>query len=240
MQVLIVESERGGTMEKKNIGGTEFLTVSVRRGVAWRAKLSARRAARALERLGVRAAVFPREYAFGTVFAARGICPVDTVSLQKKTAAAIARFALKQSSFRRLVLAGETCDTAVYEAALSLRREVRQFGLSFARGEEALARRFCFEWGIAAETELSPTGCTQEDLVLLFSPREEWEGARGAVVPLFDAALAPEYIWPREIAPMGLEPLQFLSALCAAGELCAESLCVKGLGGGERKNYRSK
>lgn len=211
---------------EKRLGGARFLSVGIRRGDGLRALLSRQRAAGALERHGVRQAVFPSELAAFAPFAARGIEPVAVLPLREAAAAAIVRCVMEQEGIApkraTVALCAAQVTRAYAAAAVSLAPSVRYLQLCTAHGGWELSRSLRSRFGAAAPVLSAPEGA---DIVLCFDAAAELSTVRGLVLPLYDAALCIDYApaWTEE---SGVEPEQLLAALHASLVLRAEELTV--------------
>lgn len=191
------------------IEGVRFRAVYVRRGDGIAARLSARAAARALRRGGVRCAVFPPDYPHRALFAAYGVLPPPLTPLYHALAAGIVRrcAARRGLELRRAVVAfAAPCVTPELSRAVwELSAETRYIVLRIPGGE-ALARALRRERGIAARVA-APGEQVRADLTVCFAPCEA-SGEEGTL-PLYAPAL------PEDCAPGG--DLELRAALCLAG-----------------------
>ena len=197
------------------IGGVRFRAVYVRRGDGIAARLSARAAARALRRHGVRCAVFPPDYPHRALFAGYGVSPPPVTPLYHAFAAGIARrYAARRGlDLHRaaVAFAAPRVTPELRQAVWELSAEARYIVLRIPDGGGELARLLRRERGVAARVA-APGEVVSVDLTVCFEPCEAFGG--GAVLPLY----APE---PPNGAPdAGLE---LRAALFLAGAFDAES-----------------
>ena len=216
------EGERG----KRTLGGVVFLLVPVRRGEGVLARMSARRAARYLQRRGVREAVFPADYTYRDLFTARGILPPDPLPLQLGTAEEITRAALRKYPVRRIVVVGERVTADLRRTVCALRQDVRYFAADLGSGEETLAGELRRMYGLALECGLCAKNCRPDDLVLLFSPCPGWEEIPCRRIDLYRADLGVEYALPEKFRVEEADPKQLAAALYNAGSFGGENLRV--------------
>lgn len=211
-------------LREERVGGVRLLAVGLRQGEGLRTVWSLRRAARMLERHGIRQAVFPAGFASYEPFAARGIEPVDVRPLRAAAAAAIARRAMLQGNIvpqrATVALCGARVTRAYAAAAESLARSTRYLQLCTAHGGWELAQRLCSSLGAAAPVLKRPEGAA---VVLCFDDAIDLSGANGIVLPLYASTLHVEYARAVEC---GAEPEQLLAALHASLALRAEELEV--------------
>lgn len=164
-----------------------FFCVDVRREGALR-RLTARRAAAALARAGVRAAVFPREYPDADLFARRGIAPVPVRPLRSETAAEIVLAALDTLGIpageAKVLFAAERVNGEMCDTVLAVSERVRYIALDAANGGEALACRLRQIRGAAV--------CGAEGAVLRVA-FDETAAASEGTLPLYDPALRISY-----------------------------------------------
>lgn len=166
-------------VEPRQLLGARFLTVSLaagRRPMGAAALYRARRAAGRLAELGVRRAVFPREFPYLPIFARRGICPVETLPLRQALAAPLARRRLAE-----LGIAPTRAVAAVSAARLS--REVAETVTALALGCRyvmlqapdggGLARSLRREYGVSLLLDPGREQLDRADALLLFAPRED-------------------------------------------------------------------
>lgn len=209
---------------KKRFSGVCFLAVGLRQGDGLRAVWSLRRAARTLERHGIRQAVLPADFAAYEIFAVRGIEPVDVRPLRAAAAAAIVRRAMLQENIApqraTVALCGARVTRAYAAAAESLARSTRYLQLCTAHGGWELAQRLCSSLGAAAPVLRRPEGA---EVVLCFDDAVDLSGANGIVLPLYASALRVEY---DRAVECGAEPEQLLAALHGSLALRAEELKV--------------
>jgi len=206
----------------RRIRGVPFRAVTVAEGTGIAARLSARFAALALRRAGVREAVFPEGYAIPAVFARCGIKPVSPVPLYRATAASIVRLMLRQQGTEQagitLAFASDRVTPELAAAVRALASCARYITLAVPDCE-ALARMLLREYGIAARTAASGEPI-RADLTVCFDPFP----AEGPCLPLYSEALPVSYDTPEDC------PVPLLTALWRAGTVDASSLSVRSVG----------
>lgn len=138
----------------RSIGGARFHAVYVAEGDSVRAKLSARAAARALRRAGVRSAVFPPDYPYRSIFARFGVLAPSLAPLYRATAAQIVRRYMEQRGIvprsATIVFAASAVTPELRRCVESLCADVRYITLAVPRGGNALADALRREFGVAA------------------------------------------------------------------------------------------
>lgn len=197
------------------VGGLRFRAVYVRRGDTLAARLSARVAARALRRAGVRCAVFPPDYPHRALFARYGVSPPPLTPLYHAFAAGIVRrYAARCAlDLRRatVAFAAPHVTPELRRAVWELSAEARYIVLRVPGGGGELARALRRERGVAVRVA-APGEALSAGLTVCFEPCEAL--GTGAVLPLY----APE---SPDVAP-GAE-LELCAALFLAGALDTES-----------------
>ena len=192
------------------IGGVRFRAVYVRRGEGAAARLSARAAARALRRRGVRCAVFPPDYPHRALFARYGVLPPPLTPLCHALAAGIVRrYATRRAlDLRRaaVAFAAPYVTGELRQAVWELSAEIRHIVLSVPGGGE-LARSLRRERGVAARVAAPGEGVSA-GLTVCFEPCGAF--GEGAVLPLYERE-------PRGGAPSA--ELELYAALFLAGAL---------------------
>ena len=168
------------------IEGVRFRTVYVRRGNGIAARLSARAAARALRRRGVRCAVFPPDYPHRAIFAECGVLPPPLTPLCHALAAGIVRrYAARRGlELRRasVAFAAPHVTPELRRAVWELSAEARYIALRIPGDGGELARSLRRERGVAARAT-APGEAVSADLTVCFAPCEASGG--GAVLPLY-------------------------------------------------------
>ena len=203
-------AEGGPAAPTRLIGGVRFRAVYVRRGEGAAARFSARLAAHALRRGGVRCAVFPPDYPYRGLFALCGVSPPPLTPLYHALAAPIVRRYAAQNALelRRAVVAfaAPYVTPELRRAVWELSAEARYIVLRIPGGGGELARSLRRERGVAARVA-APGESVSADLTVCFEPCGEAE--QGTVLPLY----APEL--PGAYAPDGDPELR--AALFLAG-----------------------
>ena len=202
------------------VSGVRFHAVYVAAGESLRARLSARAAARALGREGVRCAVFPPDYPYREAFAHRGIASPPLAPLYRATAAVIARRWLSQRGVAprsaTVAFAAASATPELRRAAEALCAEVRYIALAVPRGGAELARLLKREHGVAAR-RIEPCAPLRADLIVDFDG-----AAAGENVLRLDETLRVAY--DSEL------PHELLAALWHVGALDAGTLGVEAVG----------
>lgn len=167
------------------IGGVRFRAVYVRRGDGIAARLSARAAARALRRSGVRRAVFPPDYPHRALFALYGVLPPPLTPLCHALAAPLTRrYAARHGlDLHRaaVAFAARHVTPELRRAVWELSAEARYIVLRIPEGGEKLACSLRRERGVAARVA-APGEAASADLTVCFEPRGT--PVEGMVLPL--------------------------------------------------------
>lgn len=197
------------------IGGVRFRAVYVRRGEGITARLSARAAAYALRRGGVRCAVFPPDYPHRALFALYGVLPPPLTPLYHALAAGIVRRYAARSALdlRRaaVAFAAPHVTAELRQAVWELSAEIRYIVLMVPGGGGELARSLRRERGVAARVA-APEENVSAGLTVCFEPCGTF--GESAVLPLY------EQDRPNGAPNAGLE---LCAALHLAGATDAES-----------------
>lgn len=179
-------------VEERQLLGARFLAVSLaaaRRPMGPVALHQARRAAGRLAELGVRRAVFPQEFPYMSIFARRGICPVETLPLRQALAVPLVRRRLAE-----LGIAPTQAVAAVSAARLS--REVAEMVTALAlcyryvilhvpSGGGELARSLRREYGVSLLLAPGAEQLDRADALLLFAPRGDLTQANPVFYALY-------------------------------------------------------
>lgn len=224
---LVEWRERGsGAARQEWRGGVRFLVVGITRG-GLRETFSLRRAARTLQKNGVRQAVFPAGFLYAEHFARRGVRAVNVNALRETAAAAIALCAMARRGIApecaSLALCAPHVTRAYAEAAWTLARTVRYIRLCTGSGGRGLADELRCVLGAAATlTEQPPV--SGADMILCFGGVEV-SGVQGVVLPLCGGRLRIEYEADGDVG--GCDPEQLLAARLAAGAIRADAVRVR-------------
>lgn len=171
------------------IGGVRFRVIYVRRGDGIAARLSARTAARALRRGGVRCAVFPPDYPHRALFKGYGVSPPPLTPLYHALAAGIVRrYAARRGlDLQRaaVAFAAPRVTPELRQAVWELSDEARYIVLRIPGGGEELARSLRRARGVAARVA-APEESLSAGLTVCFEPCEA--SGEGVALPLY----APE------------------------------------------------
>ena len=168
------------------IGGVRVRAVYVRRGDGIAARLSARAAARALRRAGVRCAVFPPDYPHRALFAGYGVSPPPLTPLCHALAAGIVRrYAARRGlDLHRaaVAFAARHVTPELGRAVWELSAETRYIVLRIPGDSGELVRALRRERGVAVRVA-APGEAVSVDLTVCFEPCGA--SGKGAVLPLY-------------------------------------------------------
>ncbi len=157
----------------KTICGVRFFAVSVEQS---RSKVmqmrTLRKAARAMERAGVRTALFPPAFAHAALFERRGIRAADESYLRRMTAGAVARRVLadhgKRAAECRVAVLGDHMRAEVRKALMELALHVRYTMLSAGGGGGEICSVLRREYGVSVLRDPGQEQLRRADLVLTF------------------------------------------------------------------------
>lgn len=217
----------------ERIAGLRFFAVYLPRRRGLLRRLTLLRAAKWLQKAGVRRCVFPEGLAENAAFLRRGIRPVEPLPLLRRLAAPWALCELKGRGV------GESCTAAV--AADRWSRDVEESVTALALrlryaavdcpGSERLARTLRGEYGVSLR---SPTRerLEQAEALVLFAPRPELRQKNPVVLRLYPggAQALPTLLAPPKTEadlPAGADRPALLCALWQGGALRAEEIQVK-------------
>ncbi len=182
------KENRGLTIKRRRISGLVLLEVQLGREGKLSERFQARRAAKHLQRRGIREAVFPTDYPHQDLFIRRGIFPVETLHLYRAMAPLVVK-----KRMAALGLSGGTTTAAIAaqrmtgevgEILRTLALAVRYVMLS-AEGGEAFCERLRREYGVSVIRQMELEQMAGADVLLLFrSP--ETEPHNPVVLHLYD------------------------------------------------------
>ena len=230
--------EWAGEKRVNSISAGEAVICGMRvyRGVIGREnRFWAGRAARAMQRGGIRQAIFPQGFPYPEVFLKRGVRPVDPQPLHRQLAAEAVRCAMAE-----LGLTAGSAVTAVVGDRLSgdLQRAVtelclrnRYVLLSVPYGAEAMCRGLQREYGVSVLQRPTVEQIERSDILLLFDRREELSLHNRCVLPLYEGGQERWVLGlPEQMkVPSGCEEEQLAAALVQTGILRANQIEVKSL-----------
>ena len=189
---LVCYRDTGEKNSARMLCGVRFGAVYVPRGKGLRAVLSAKRAAKYLQKRHVRYAVFPKDYPHEALFARFGVLPPAEQPLRMAKSAEIVRCAMAQLALAperaRIALCASSQSPALEAAARELIKEVRYLMVCAPNGER-LARTLRWDCGASVHPLKHGETCGA-DLTVCF---DETRPADGAVLPLQSGALSVEY-----------------------------------------------
>lgn len=216
----------GGAREER-LGEVRFFDVSIRRGDGMRSAWSARRAARTLQKRGIRQAVFPENFPFYERFARCGIRPADDLALRCAAASEIVRCAMRQRGIApesaTLALCAQQVTREVARAAEQLAGEIRYLKLCVPHGGWELSQHLRSRFGAAVPVE---DKVAEADVVLCFDTFRPLSAEHALVLPLADARLRIEYRLPKEYGGGAWDEVQLAAALFSSMALGAEQIEV--------------
>lgn len=194
--VVLTEERLRWALERKTILGLPMLEIAVpgRQGAAGR--FSARRAARAAARMGVRRTVWPDAFPYEEIFARRGLLPVDPLPLYRAMAPEIvlwqmARLGIAPAAATVAVAAGRMTHE-LEELITDLALRIRYVSLMIPQGGEALCQQLRREYGVAVIEAGSRAQLAKADALLLFDRLEGFQPENPIVFPLWSGAAARE------------------------------------------------
>ena len=159
------------TAPERVIDGLRFRAVRVAAGQGLRAGLSARAAASALRRAGVRLALFPPDFPYIPLFVRRGIEPPPLAPLYRAAAPAVVRrYMLRLGIDPRdamVAFAAERVTPELMRCVTALCGEIRYIALCVPDGGEAFALALRRAFGVAARVG-TPDALPPPDLTVVF------------------------------------------------------------------------
>ena len=224
---LVCYRDTGEKNSAHTLCGVRFGAVYVTRGEGLRAVLSAKRAARYLQKQHVRYAVFPKDYPHEALFARFGILPPADQPLRMAKAAEIVHCAMARLALAperaRIAFCASSQSPALEAAARELVKEVRYLMICAPNGER-LARTL--RWDCGASVHSPERGeKIAADLTVCF---DEICPADGAVLPLGSGALSVEYETETPDAAAGMwNENQLICALYASLARRTDEIWVK-------------
>ena len=157
----------------KTICGVRFFAVSAEQSHSKVMQMrTLRKAARAMERAGVRTALFPPAFAHAALFERRGIRAADESYLRRMTAGAVARRVLadhgKRAAECRVAVLGDHMSAEVRKALMELALHVRYTMLSAGGGGGEICSVLRREYGVSVLRDPGQEQLRRADLVLTF------------------------------------------------------------------------
>ena len=176
----------------RTLCGVRFDAAYASRGEGMLAALSAKRAAKYLQKRRVSYAVFPKDYPYAEVFARCGVLPPPEKPLRMAKAAEIIRRAMARLGLAperaRIALCAPSQCAALEAAARELSKDVRYLALCAPNGER-LARTLRWDCGASVHT-LQTDERIAADLSVCF---DDFPLPDGLVLPLGSGAVSVAY-----------------------------------------------
>ncbi len=189
---LVCYRDTGEKNSARMLCGVRFGAVYVPRGKGLRAVLSAKRAAKYLQKRHVRYAVFPKDYPHEALFARFGVLPPAEQPLRMAKSAEIVRCAMARLALAperaRIALCASSQSPALEAAARELVKEVRYLMVCAPNGER-LARTLRWDCGASVHT-LQTDERIAADLSVCF---DDFPLPDGLVLPLGSGAVSVAY-----------------------------------------------
>lgn len=244
MQGLVCYRDTGEKNGARMLCGVRFDAAYASRGEGMLAALSAKRAAKYLQKRRVSYAVFPKDYPYAEVFARCGVLPPPEKPLRMAKAAEIIRRAMARLGLAperaRIALCAPSQSAALEAAARELSKDVRYLALCAPNGER-LARTLRWDCGASVHT-LQTDERIAADLSVCF---DDFPLPDGLVLPLGSGAVSVAYgtenlgdaamIWNED---------QLICALYASLARRADEIWVKDVkmppDGGENEKVKQK
>ena len=205
LQGLVCYRDTGEKNGARMLCGVRFDAAYASRGEGMLAALSAKRAAKYLQKRRVSYAVFPKDYPYAEVFARCGVLPPPEKPLRMAKAAEIIRRAMARLGLAperaRIALCAPSQSAALEAAARELSKDVRYLALCAPNGER-LARTLRWDCGASVHT-LQTDERIAADLSVCF---DDFPLPDGLVLPLGSGAVSVAY---------GTENLGTLRLACA-------------------------
>ena len=224
------EETKTWSVAEKNLLGLRFLQVTLPGGRKLLGKWYAARAARAMEKLRIRQAVFPCDFPWQDLFIRRGVLPVDTLPFHRRMAPQVVKKAMADRGLSpgssTVAVVGERMTGELEKILTELALQMRYLTLSVPYGGEDFCQSLRREYGVSVLQSPGREQLAQAQALLLFAP---WEGPaeNPVVLHLYDG----ERVTAHNGVTYGLPPKlegeleenccqeQVLAALLAAGIL---------------------
>lgn len=192
MQGLVCYRDTGEKNGARMLCGVRFDAAYASRGEGMLAALSAKCAAKYLQKRRVSYAVFPKDYPYAEVFARCGVLPPPEQPLRMAKAAEIIRRAMARLGLAperaRIALCAPSQSAALEAAARELSKDVRYLALCAPNGER-LARTLRWDCGASVHT-LQTDERIAADLSVCF---DDFPLPDGLVLPLGSGAVSVAY-----------------------------------------------
>ena len=192
LQGLVCYRDTGEKNGARMLCGVRFDASYASRGEGMLAALSAKRAAKYLQKRRVSYAVFPKDYPYAEVFARCGVLPPPEKPLRMAKAAEIIRRAMARLGLAperaRIALCAPSQSAALEAAARELSKDVRYLALCAPNGER-LARTLRWDCGASVHT-LQTDERIAADLSVCF---DDFPLPDGLVLPLESGAVSVAY-----------------------------------------------
>ena len=192
LQGLVCYRDTGEKNGARMLCGVRFDAAYASRGEGMLAALSAKRAAKYLQKHRVSYAVFPKDYPYAEVFARCGVLPPPEKPLRMAKAAEIIRRAMARLGLAperaRIALCAPSQSAALEAAARELSKDVRYLALCAPNGER-LARTLRWDCGASVHT-LQTDERIAADLSVCF---DDFPLPDGLVLPLGSDAVSVAY-----------------------------------------------
>lgn len=193
------------------------------------------RAAKAMQRRGIRQAVFPVGFPYIESFLKRGIRPVDTVGLHRQLAAEAVRCAMEELDLAAgsavVAVVGDRLTGDLQRTVTELCLRNRYVLLAVPYGTEAMCRQLQREYGVSLLQRPTMDQVERADIVLLFDPREGLTLRNRCVLPLYEEGREHWTLGlPEQMRlPEGCDVEQIAAALVQGGVLRANQIEIKSL-----------
>lgn len=228
-------------LERLQLQGCPFVGLRLPSGRRPEGALARRRAAaaaRALRSMGVRQAVFPMEFPYGSLFLRQGVTPVDPVPLRRALAAGLVQRELSRMGLDGahgvIAVSGERMERPLMDTVRTLAIRYRYVILDVPSGGEEFARTLRREYGISLLLQPAAEQMERADALLLFSLRGDLRGENPVCYALYPGGEkgweAVSYGLPaalREQSGSDCCREQLLAALWAAGVLSPEDILAE-------------
>jgi len=222
------ETKKAG-LERRRLGGVSFLVLTLPEravGNGLRRRRGAGRWGEMLRKEGVRQCVFPEGFAQTALFVRRGVCPVDTLALERALAGRYTKQRLEAAAVEpgRAVVAvsGERLTRTLADTVRMMVREYRYVLLDVPEGGDTLAWELRRERGASLLLGGRREMLEEADALVLFGPRGDLKGGQQVRLELYPGGECrvplgvPEEL--REQFPAELCREQLAAALWQAGD----------------------
>ena len=246
--IVLTKERRRWSTERRTVLGLPMLEIAVPERGGIMGRFAARRAAAAAARMGVRRAVWPAEFPYGSEFARRNLPPVDPLPLYRALAPEIV---LRRMTWLGIEPAAATVAVAagrmtpeLEELITELAMRIRYVSLMTPHGGEELCRRLRREYGVAVIEASSRAQLVRADALLQFDRLETFQAENPVWLPLWSGAAAQagcgvELMLPPEMEEVPCEKIQLMTLLFQGKILQKHQISILEVDRTDKTNYNA-